>query len=113
MAVGFPAKYEEVRPYNLHFNYLSNAAVNALNSLGWKYYALTPYQFSAEGKMSLLSWGETMAINIFQDGTVQMLSKCSFPLQWFDWGKNKKNVVRFFAWLDYFLSQMAYAPGNR
>lgn len=113
MAVGLPAKYDEARRYNLHFNYLSQAAVNALNALGWKYTALSPYRFTVAVKMSLVSWGESMAINIYQDGTVQVQSKCVVPLTLFDWGKNKKNVSAFFGHLDYFLSRPAYPSGGR
>jgi hypothetical protein len=113
MAVGLPAAFEEMRRYNMHFNYLSQVAVNALNALGWRYYALSPYQFSVEIKMSLLSWGEKIGIYIYQDGTVQVRSECSFPVQWFDWGRNKKNVSQFFAWFEYSLSQMAGSPGEQ
>jgi hypothetical protein len=112
MAVGFPAAFEEVRRYNLHFNYLSHSAVSALNALGWKYFALSPYQFSVINA-SLLSRGESIAIHIYQDGTVHVRSKCYQPIQLFDWGSNKKNVSQFFTWLDYFLSQAAHAPEER
>ena len=111
MAAGFPAKFEEVRRYDMHYNYLSQSAVNALTALGWNYFALSPYQFSIETKLNLASWGEKIDIYIYQDGTVQVRSRCTFQV--FDWGKNKKNVTQFFAWLDYYLSQIAAAPGEQ
>jgi len=112
MAVGLPAAYEEMRRYSMHFDYLSQGAVNALNALGWKYSALSPYQFSIINA-SCLTRGESIAIHINQDGTVNVRSKCYWPIQLFDWGRNKKNVSQFFAWLDYYLSQAANAPGEQ
>jgi hypothetical protein len=105
MAVGIPARAEESRRYDIHYDNLSQAVANALAASGWKYYVHTPYQFGAETKLNFWSWGETMSFLIYQDGTVSAQSKCSFPVQLFDWGKNKRNLGRFFQLLDWSLSQ--------
>ncbi len=99
MAVGFPAAYEETRRYNIHADYLANAAAQALASLGWQVMASSPYQLQVKFPFSLLSYGERMAITIFQDGSIHAGSQCVFALQWYDYGKNLKHVTQFFGQL--------------
>ena len=94
MAFGFPARYEESHRFNLHPDYLSPAAAQAVASLGWRVYAGNPYQLSARAPFNLLSYGEDVTITIYQDGTVHAASKLLFGL--FDWGRNKSNVNKFF-----------------
>lgn len=52
--------------------------------------------FCFEHRTSLSSWGEVITITLTPVGEeqvkVEVLSKCGFPLQLFDWGKNKENV---------------------
>ncbi len=52
--------------------------------------------FRFEHGISLSSWGEVIAITLtpYSEAQVkvEILSKCSYPLQLVDWGKNKKNV---------------------
>lgn len=110
VAFGLPAKAEETRRYGLHYDLLNNAAINAVNALGWRYNTYAPYQFSLRINASFWSWGELVNVNIYGDGTVYVGSQCSFPIQWFDWGKNKKNIARFFAMLDYYISQSMPPP---
>lgn len=43
----------------------------------------------------LLSWGEKITIQV-EEGAITVKSECVYPLQLIDWGKNKKNVKRFF-----------------
>ena len=44
-----------------------------------------------------MSWGEKIIIKINEDNSLNIKSKCSFPMQCFDWGKNKENVNGFIA----------------
>ncbi len=49
---------------------------------------------------SFFSWSEIVSINVQRnedDHRVMFKSKCSFPLQVYAWGKNKRNAERFFA----------------
>jgi hypothetical protein len=39
------------------------------------------------------SWGEKITV-IFEPGKIQIHSRCSFPLQCVDWGKNRQNCLR-------------------
>ncbi len=99
MAFGFPAAYEEARRFNVHPDYLSPAVAQAVASLGWRIAAGNPYQVLVRVPFSLLSYGEDLTITIYQDGTIHAASKGIFVLQWFDWGKNRSNVNKFFTQL--------------
>jgi hypothetical protein len=113
LAFGFPAKEEEARRYNQHYDYLSYAAANAVNALGWKYTTYTPYQFGLRTSLSFWSWGELISIDIYSDGTIFIRSECSFPIQMFDWGKNGRNIRQFFQMLDYFIYQYPPQPASQ
>jgi hypothetical protein len=49
-----------------------------------------------EGKMGIgvLSWGENISVE-FVDGGMKVTSRCIWPMQVIDWGKNRTNVRRF------------------
>ena len=47
--------------------------------------------------MSLLSWGEKVIITFLSDDSIAVTSKCAFPGQCLDWGKNKANIKKFIA----------------
>lgn len=51
----------------------------------------------ASVRANSLSWGEQITVSLTQGAEgadVVVRSECSFPLQIFDWGKNKENVER-------------------
>lgn len=54
----------------------------------------------AESKVTMESFGEIIYIEINQlsnnQGTIKFESVCKYPLQIFDWGKNKKNFQTFY-----------------
>lgn len=45
---------------------------------------------------TIWSWGENIIIDLSKNGQVTVLSKCVFPLQCIDYGKNKENVELLF-----------------
>jgi len=96
MSFGFPARHEEAHGYNIHPDYLAPVVGQAIATLGWRAIAYSPYVLEVKFPFSLLSYGEKMTITIYQDGTIHADSRCVFVLQWFDYGKNKKNVTQFF-----------------
>ncbi len=53
----------------------------------------------AKSAVNFWSWREKIEVNIDADGSVSMKSECVLPTQVVDWGKNKKNVQQFFAYL--------------
>ena len=71
----------------------------ALQSLGWSCYQSSPTSFNSSVSMGWLSWGENITIDFSHPSWIHVTSKCAFPLQLFDWGKNQKNIDRFLAQL--------------
>ncbi len=69
----------------------------ALEWLGWGVGG-TPdgSVFTGEIGMSLFSWGEKITVTRVAPQLLSISSACVFPLQWFDWGKNEKNVHRLY-----------------
>ena len=75
----------------------------ALQSLGWSCYQSSPTSFNSSVRMGWLSWGENITVDFSYPSWIQVTSKCAFPLQIVDWGKNQKNfdkvLAQFFAML--------------
>ncbi len=95
MAFGLPAEH------TLHFSAGSNPSVDlrgavraSLHALGWTIRQETNQTIAASATVSLFSWGEKITIHFLPNGSVSVTSACAFPLQIFDWGKNKQNVDR-------------------
>lgn len=97
MAFGFPAYFTESRIFNLAQDELMNDVKAALDSLGWRYRFLSATELEASISISLSSWGERLKIEFLPGGVLKVKSKCVYPLQCFDWGKNRDNVQTFFA----------------
>jgi hypothetical protein len=55
--------------------------------------------YEARVPFNIWSYGERLQVDIQDDGTVSVLSRCSWRLQCFDWGKNRTNVSAFFSQL--------------
>lgn len=53
----------------------------------------------AKAKSSFSSWGEMIYIEVINKsntkGQINFTSTCTYPLQIFDWGKNKSNFNKF------------------
>jgi|TARA_B100000959_G_C14754013_1_gene530433 hypothetical protein len=109
MSFGFPAS--DTQQYNLGCpsDLLYQAVPMALNQLGWKWHNTTSSIFTASASFNLASYGEDITIDITHSPVVTVSSKCTFPLQCFDWGKNAKNVSAFFSSLN---SQLQQFPAN-
>jgi hypothetical protein len=97
MAFGFPAQYSESRSYQYGQHQLALVLRSAFDNLGWQYKDLPNYVFVANLSLSLMSWGEKFTVEIHPDSTVRAESKCAYPLQCIDWGRNRANTETFFA----------------
>jgi hypothetical protein len=97
MAFGFPANFTESRKTTHRYYELTSTVKSTLARLGWQYRSLSSDEFEVHISINVTSWGEKMKIEILQDGVIKVESKCAYPFQCFDWGKNKKNVQIFFA----------------
>ena len=97
MAFGFPAHHSDTRLFGLAEAELSTVIETAFSNLGWQYKTLPNNEFQASVAVNFSSWGEKLKVSMLAGGIVQAESKCMYPLQCFDWGKNKENVERLFA----------------
>ncbi len=68
-------------------------AFETLKYLGWNIGTLTESELLAYTEFSALSWGEEIRINV-EFGIIRIHSECTGS-QWFDWGKNRKNIESF------------------
>jgi len=98
MSFGFPAYHEGTRKFNLRSAVLAAAVENTLIALGWKFErAASGTQFDARTGFSIWSYlGERIRIEIGQDGNTWVRSELGSPIQCVDYGKNRKNVEKFF-----------------
>ena len=101
MAFGFPASVLQQISTQANQQTLAQMAPGVLGSLGWMNYQQGPFQFSASVSAGLMSYGETVDINLATPGMIYVSSKCSFPLQMFDWGKNARNIAMFIGRLNH------------
>src|SRR3712207_3436120 len=96
MSFGFPAYSTGSQRFHLTRSDLLSAVGQSLRSLGWHYETHFPNKFIARNSPSISSWGEKIAIEMIDDGTVTAKSECLLATQCFDWGKNSRNVEAFF-----------------
>ena len=95
MALGFPANASESRRFSASPDAIGQAAVGVFQALGWQYTGSTPGLLLGKVGISAMSWGEKLSVAIAPDGTVTVNSAGAFPLQWLDWGKNRRNCLKF------------------
>lgn len=98
MTFGFPAYHTE----RLHVptdtpDQLHGAIKDTLQSIGWSIESYHAPRLVVKSSISLSSWGERIEIDFLGDQWVSITSKCAMPTQCFDWGRNRANVLRFFA----------------
>lgn len=101
MSFGFPAYYTARHAsINKQGVNLRSAVLDAVKALGWQVRDEQENEITAFARMSLWSWGELVQFTFPADGSMSVTSKCSWPLQCVDWGKNKANVRKLLAQLD-------------
>ena len=98
MAFGFPAQYTgRYTPRNNDPAVLHEAVREAFRSLAWPYANETNGRIVAFIGYSVISWGEEVVVGVQPDNSLLITSKCILPVQFFDYGKNKANVLTFIA----------------
>jgi hypothetical protein len=70
---------------------LSRAAQDLTAHRGWRITNQTASAAAFQVGVSWLSWGEAVTMET-QGRQILIRSRCRFPLQVIDWGKNRKNV---------------------
>lgn len=84
----------EIMYNGMALNDCANRIRYCIQRLGWSFRGEGPGVIYAGVSISLRSYGENVRFAFFQDRFV-VESKCAFPLQLIDWGKNKENVDKF------------------
>ncbi|WP_276482419.1 rhomboid family intramembrane serine protease [Paraflavitalea pollutisoli] len=99
MAIGWSPKHKEQYPLGdlSHAHFLVLAA-NAASALGWQVVHLSSAGLIASTKMSMASWGEDVTIQL-ADSSALIKSEVNGN-QIVDWGRNKKNIIRFLDMLE-------------
>ena len=95
MASDFPPRAVMSRRYTVRAFELSDIVEQTLQELGWKYELVSGGEFVARVGLSFWSFGEKVHVKIAHDGVVVAESQLVWP-QWFDWGKNQRNLFDFF-----------------
>lgn len=68
-------------------------AHEAMKDLDWNIGAITETELLAYTEFSALSWGEEIRANV-EFGSIILHSECTGS-QWYDWGRNRKNIESF------------------
>jgi hypothetical protein len=98
MALRFPAYHTECYSVsNTTPELLRKAVRETLVTLSWSVREETHERIVGSTSMDIRSWGGKVFIQFLPDNSISVTSKCAWPLQCFDWGKNKDNVVKFMA----------------
>lgn len=92
MAFGFPAHHEETFILNNSKEDFIKNLKSCFNDLNWSMSDESTNIIVASNKINFLSWGEKIIIKFFDNNKISVVSQCIFPIQYFDWGKNEKNV---------------------
>lgn len=93
MAIGVPAKYKKsiTHPFTEE---VRKKFENELTIHPFTMEKKSKNRLMLRAKWSIWSWGEVITVDFSHKGTVTIISRCKFPLQLFDWGKNRENVDR-------------------
>lgn len=94
MAFGFPASYQIVVTDIPAGTDIARSVGSALSRIGWNP-TMDKNVYRAKTTLSMGSWGERVTVEVLPNKSIKVSSRCSFPLQCFDFGKNKRNVDKF------------------
>ena len=95
MTFGFAARAEASCRIEGDPEAIAGAVEQTLSRLGWPHRRSGKGAWRANVKLNWLSWGEKVEIGLSAEGILRIRSQCSWPLQCFDWGKNRRNVTQF------------------
>ena len=96
MYFGFPASSSRTERFEADSTIMRQLVSEAFARAGWRYEVESQWTLIAKIPMGIWSYGERLTVSIHQDGRLEMKSKCVVPIQIFDWGKNERNIDKFF-----------------
>jgi len=94
MAIGFPATSTWTQHFDVDPIVMRQCVCDAFAKLGWEYEIVAGTQ-TAKIPMGAQSYGEILTVSVADDGSVVAHSRCVWPLQLMDWGKNRQNLGDF------------------
>lgn len=96
----FTSYHSETKNFDADPDDFQRRISNAMERSNFKHVKFDNSKFRASAPFSLRSWSEKIEVDYrkLNDNRVQVecTSTCYFPLQVFDWGKNKSNTSVFF-----------------
>lgn len=96
----FTSQYNEQKKYKIEENLIRNKILEALKNSNFKRIKSYQNEFSAITLPTIWSFSEKVIVKVEKidesNSLIIFSSKCLFPLQIFDWGKNQRNSSRFF-----------------
>ncbi len=101
MAFGFPAYFIETVFIPIQQHEFGQIVREVLGNLECKFTEVSPEEFHSRFGINALSWGENIKIKFLADRNISVESRCVYPLQLIDWGKNKGNVQLLIAKLNF------------
>lgn len=106
------AYYETTRSFNGNRREVEDALLAVLNSLNLRWLG----ELSGKDVLTVrvpindCSWGERIEIQFSGPSTLKVSSKCVFPFQLYDWGKNRRNVLAIVSAMD---AELAWRRNTR
>ena len=96
------SQFEKTQIFNASGQELITACEKALLRCNFKVKGFHAETGTLHGGVSwnFFSYGEKISITFGQGGEVKAHSECILPTQFIDWGKNKRNILRFFEALE-------------
>ena len=92
MSFGFPAHFTQTIFISIQQHEFNQIVKESLESLECEVIEMSATEIHSKIGINALSWGEEIKVKLHSDKRISIESRCIYPLQLFDWGKNKRNV---------------------
>jgi hypothetical protein len=107
MAFGFPYPHCAARrTFKVPQDELFETVKVALKDLGWSYKILWGKEFEGQIPTTNWSWHHDFKVRFPTNGVMEVESRSAYQEMLFDFGRNKRNVERFFACVEQRIAQV-------
>jgi hypothetical protein len=114
MATGFPAQASGEARFPEHDREdIIRLSERILDDLGWHFNYVHDDRISVRTATGIWFFGDQLTVDVSKGGTVRVHSRCIWPTQIFDFGRNDKNVERFLDRLERKLNKLARLDAER
>lgn len=94
MNFGFPASYVSRQPVNQPLGHVRDRVKKVALEIGWHLVSDTQEELIFRVPINSSSWGEVVSLN-FDGESMSIESRCRWPFQFLDSGKNAENCAKF------------------